>query len=92
MVITSSLSSFAAACALISAWYWIKASKVPTRPAILDQAPLPGLEDALLSENSWAWAFLQAVAKSAELNAIAARWTAAAAVLAGAASFSSIWL
>jgi hypothetical protein len=78
-VLTSALSVCAGICGLIGGAYWLRASMVPTKPAILDRLPVAGLEDAALSENPWVWPFLQAVAKSAELNAKAARWTAAAA-------------
>jgi hypothetical protein len=90
-VLTSALSACAGLCGLFGAAYWLRASMIPTKPAILDRLPVAGLEDAALSENNWAWVFLQAVAKSAELNAKAARWTAAAAALSAAAGVTAIW-
>lgn len=79
------LSLAAAFSGVVGAWYWLKASKVPTTPEVLDQAWHPSLIPVVLEENGWAWPFLQAVAKSAKLNGIAARWTAVSGLLWAAA-------
>lgn len=84
------LNVAAAVCAGIGARYWLSASKVPTKPNVIDQTTPVEMIPAVLSERGgWEWPFLQALMKAAALNASAARWTAAAAALSGAAAIVS---
>jgi predicted DNA repair protein MutK len=65
---------------MLSAWYWLKASKVPTDPGW----GKGGIVEAgihALSQDAWIAAMLQAASESSRLNKIAARWTAATAAL-----------
>lgn len=80
----------AAICAGVGAWYWLKASKVPTRPNVInDTTPVEMIPVVLSERGGWDWPFLQALMKSAALNAVAARWTALAAILGGGAAILS---
>lgn len=70
------LAVAAAVCGLIAARYWLRASKVPIRPTWDTE---PGEQDA--AHQGWTFGMLQTSIDSANLNAKAARWTAAAVVL-----------
>ncbi|WP_454917410.1 hypothetical protein [Xanthobacter sediminis] len=72
-----------AACALVAAFFWFKASAinvVPTwaqgKPPNLMNEPL----DQLLSAQGWITATAMAVHEGGKLNKVAALWSAAAAV------------
>ncbi|MGA2953808.1 MAG: hypothetical protein ABSD80_16390 [Caulobacteraceae bacterium] len=90
VVVVRAATLFAGVAAAVIGWYaahlWLKASKVEIR----DTAPLvevsaednPGLGN--LEVRVAAYAIQEAYSRSADLNANAARWTAWAAILAGA--------
>ncbi len=67
---------------LLAAYFWYKASVVPINPG-------EGINsgDFQMQEMAWMVATMEAVIKSAELNKIAARWTAIAVMLGTAYNF-----
>ncbi|WP_458070530.1 hypothetical protein [Rhodanobacter sp. BL-MT-08] len=74
------LAVCAFATGLLSAWYWLKASKVPADPGWGKGGMVESGIHAL-SQDAWIAAMLQAASESSRLNKIAARWTAATAAL-----------
>ena len=74
------LAVCAFATGLLSAWYWLKASRAPANPGWGEGGVVePGIH--ALSQDAWIAAMLQAASESSRLNKIAARWTAATAAL-----------
>lgn len=65
---------------LMSAWYWLKASSVSAEPI---WSKYGSVESGVhsLSQEGWIGGMLDATLKSARLNKIAARWTAATVAL-----------
>jgi hypothetical protein len=70
-------------CGLIAASYWYRSSVVETK---LDSDFEPVVEE--LRNRAWFSAIMRAATTSANLNKIAARWTAAVVVLGSASSIS----
>jgi len=65
---------------MIAAWYWYRASSVPTDPGwYRDDRAEPAIHS--LTQDAWITAMLQSASESARLNGIAARWTALTVVL-----------
>lgn len=65
---------------LVSARYWFKASAIPVEPIWSKYGGVePGVHSA--SQDGWMFGVLEAATESARLNKIAARWTAATAML-----------
>lgn len=67
----------------VSAWLWLAASKVQTIPAWAQGASRFEPVDQQLSQAGWTAGILQAAERGARLNARAARWSAATALLGG---------
>jgi hypothetical protein len=78
------LSIGAAVCGLCSGWLWYQASRISITPMWSKGGGLEPL-DPSQSNAHWIVALLETVEQSSRMNRIAALWTAAAAVLGGAA-------
>jgi hypothetical protein len=81
MSVTVAVAVLATACAIVSAIYWWRASCVQPVPT--------GGQDSgeqLMQLWSWTVAILRQSTEAAHLNAVAARWAAAAALLGGASA------
>jgi hypothetical protein len=76
------LSVLAAACALISARYWYRSSKVEATPAV----PADPYSD--IPEMAWTLANTAAISEAGKLNAPAAYWAGASALLSAAAAMT----
>jgi len=76
------LAVCAFATGLLSAWYWLKASRVSADPGWGKGGMVePGIH--ALSQDAWIAAMLHAASESARLNKTAAYWTAATVALTG---------
>ena len=73
------LYTIAGITGLRAAVLWLKASKVPVEPIGGDTADEP------LNQQGWTAGIGTSVSKSGEINALAARWTAASVLVSAAA-------
>lgn len=75
---------------LVAAWYWLKASKIEVAPLSAQYGLSPsGLHDA--NQDDWITGIMVSVSGASRLNAIAAKWTAAAVVAGCLSTLSGAW-
>lgn len=83
------LALLAFVCGMLAAWYWLRASRVPTDPGWgKNGLGQPGIHS--MAQDAWIMAIMQSAAESGRLNAIAARWTALTAVLTALAALIAV--
>jgi len=88
--ITALLAFTTLVLGLVAARYWLKASKVETIPQWVKSGQIETVIHSQATDD-WIVGLLQAGQEAGRLNAIAARWTAAAVIAGCLTSIAGIW-